>query len=67
MTRLALALSVCLALVGFPAHAGEAACWFENGVVVVTAQVMGVTGDFILDTATRNYQEFIAQLASVDY
>ena len=56
MTRLALALSACLALVGFPAHAGEAACWFENGVVVVTAQVLGVTGDFILDTATPHTQ-----------
>jgi hypothetical protein len=32
------------------ARAGEAACWFERGVVVVTAQVAGVTGDFILDT-----------------
>jgi hypothetical protein len=56
VTRLALALSACLALVGGPAHAGEAACWFENGVVVVTAQVMGVTGDFILDTATPHTQ-----------
>ncbi len=32
--------------------AGEAACWFENGVVVVGAEVMGVPGDYILDTAS---------------
>ena len=32
------------------ARAGETACWFENGVVVVPAQVAGVAGDYILDT-----------------
>jgi hypothetical protein len=31
--------------------AGETACWFEGGVVVVPAEVAGVAGDFILDTA----------------
>jgi hypothetical protein len=45
-----------LALVGAPAWAGETACWFENGVIVVPAQVMGVSGDFILDTATPHTQ-----------
>jgi hypothetical protein len=45
-----------LALAAVPARAGEAACWFENGVVVVPAQVMGVAGDFILDTATPHTQ-----------
>ena len=30
---------------------GETGCWFEGGVVVVPAQVAGVAGDFILDTA----------------
>jgi hypothetical protein len=45
-----------MALIALPGRAGEAACWFENGVVVVTAQVMGVTGDFILDTATPHTQ-----------
>lgn len=30
--------------------AGETACWFENGVVVVPARVGAVVGDFILDT-----------------
>lgn len=32
------------------AWAGESACWFENGVVVVSAEVLGVAGDYILDT-----------------
>lgn len=32
------------------ARAGEAPCWFERGVVVVTAEVAGVVGDYILDT-----------------
>lgn len=34
------------------ARAGEAACWFEGGVVVVAAEVAGIAGDFILDTGT---------------
>lgn len=47
--------SLILALAGaaLPAPAptaGAAACWFENGVVVVPAEVMGVAGDYILDT-----------------
>lgn len=33
-----------------PARAGEVACAFEGGVVVVPAQVAGVAGDYILDT-----------------
>jgi predicted aspartyl protease len=45
----ALAAIVLAAAPGL-ARAGETACWFERGVVVVTAQVAGVTGDFILDT-----------------
>ena len=32
------------------AHAGEARCWIDQGVVVVAAQVAGVAGDYILDT-----------------
>jgi hypothetical protein len=37
-----------------PAHAraGEAACWFEQGVVVVPASIAGLAGDYILDTGT---------------
>jgi hypothetical protein len=46
---LALAL---LALAGAqPSPAGGSACWFEQGVVVVSAEVAGIAGDFILDTA----------------
>jgi hypothetical protein len=52
VNRPILALLALLTLAAQPARAGEAACWFENGVVVVPAQVMGVAGDFILDTAT---------------
>ena len=32
------------------AGAGEARCWYEGGVVVVAAEVMGVAADFVLDT-----------------
>jgi len=56
VTRAAFALFALVALAASPARAGETACWFENGVVVVPAQVMGVTGDFILDTATPHTQ-----------
>ncbi|HZZ33328.1 MAG TPA: hypothetical protein VFE10_15200 [Phenylobacterium sp.] len=52
MSRSFLPLGAALALIAAPACAGEAACWFENGVVVVGAEVMGVGGDYILDTAT---------------
>ena len=56
-TRLA-ALSAALTLTAGgaaqarAAQAGAAQCWFENNVVVVNAEVMGVIGDFVLDTAT---------------
>jgi hypothetical protein len=56
VTRTVLALSAVLALAATPALAGEAACWFEGGVVVVAAEVMGVPGDYILDTATPHTQ-----------
>jgi hypothetical protein len=52
VSRSALLFGAALALIAAPAFAGEAACWFENGVVVVGAEVMGVSGDYILDTAT---------------
>jgi hypothetical protein len=52
VSRSVLPLGAALALIAGPAFAGEAACWFENGVVVVGAEVMGVSGDYILDTAT---------------
>jgi hypothetical protein len=34
------------------AHAGEARCWHDAGVLVVPAEVMGVAGDYVLDTGT---------------
>jgi hypothetical protein len=43
-----LALSL-LAVSGGPALAGQTACWFENGAVVVPAAIGGVTGDYVLD------------------
>jgi hypothetical protein len=52
VTRSILALCALIALAARPAAARDAACWFENGVVVVGAEVMGVPGDYILDTAT---------------
>jgi hypothetical protein len=48
----ALALAALLSLAAAPAAAGESACWFENNVLVVPAEVAGVAGDYILDTAT---------------
>src|SRR4051812_7377975 len=56
VTRTVLALFALLALTAAPACAGEAACWFEGGVIVVGAEVMGVPGDYILDTATPHTQ-----------
>ena len=32
------------------ARAGETACWFDSGVLVVPAEVAGVAGDYVLDT-----------------
>jgi hypothetical protein len=52
VSRAFVPVGAALALIAAPAVAGEAACWFENGVVVVGAEVMGVSGDYILDTAT---------------
>jgi hypothetical protein len=35
-----------------PAYAGQVACRYENGAVVVAAGVAGLTGDYILDPST---------------
>lgn len=45
-------MALVAALAATPAAAGETACWFENNVIVAPAEVMGVAGDYILDTAT---------------
>ena len=67
MTRILLALSALLALTAAPAAAGAARCWFENGVVVVGAEVMGVPGDYILDTATPHTQLADSQAQTAGY
>jgi hypothetical protein len=43
---------LCAALLLAPAAAcaGESRCWYEAGVLVVPAEVMGVAGDYVLDT-----------------
>lgn len=50
VTPKTLALAAVLASLAPAARAGESACWFEGGVVVIPASVMGVAGDYILDT-----------------
>lgn len=53
MPRLSpLSFGVLAALVAGPACAGEAACRFERGVVVVPAVMAGIAGDYIVDTGT---------------
>lgn len=54
LRRIALALVTLL----FPltARAGTVPCWFEGGAVVVPANLGGIAGDFILDTATEGLQ-----------
>lgn len=66
MTR-AFPIAFLLALAAAPAAAGETACWFENGVVVVPAEVMGVSGDYILDTATPHTQLADSQAQTAGY
>lgn len=50
-----LAAAVLLLAAG-PVRAGEAACWFEEGALVVPAVVAGAAGDYILDTGTAQTQ-----------
>ena len=56
--RLVTAISLVGALAGAAgqAAAGETACRVERNVVVVPAQVLGIAGDFILDTGTLQTQ-----------
>lgn len=61
-----LAFATCVA-VSSPARGGEAACWFENGVVVVTAEVAGVVGDYILDTGQPQTQLAETQALGAGY
>lgn len=57
MKRLTTAIGLIGALAGAgPAAAGELACRVERNVIIVPAQVLGVAGDFILDTGTPQTQ-----------
>jgi hypothetical protein len=67
VNRLLLSAAAAGALAASGARAGETACWFENGVVVVPAQVMGVGGDYILDTATPHTQLADTQAQAAGY
>lgn len=59
--------ALLLSALAAPAIAGEAACWYENGVVVVTAEVAGVVGDYILDTGQPNTQLAETQAQGAGY
>ena len=61
-----LAFAACVAAAA-PARAGEAACWYEGGVVVVAAEVAGVVGDFILDTGQAATQLAETQAQTAGY
>ena len=45
------AAAIVLVLMAGAARAGETACWFENGAVVVPAAFGDIAGDYILDTS----------------
>lgn len=60
-------LALAVSALAAPAHAGEAGCWFENGVLVVTAQVAGVTGDYILDIGQPQTQLGETQAQTAGY
>jgi hypothetical protein len=51
----ALVVTGVLGLAG-QAWAGETPCVYERGVVIVPAEVMGIAGDFILDTGSARTQ-----------
>ncbi|MGH6998780.1 MAG: hypothetical protein ACREEO_11310 [Phenylobacterium sp.] len=43
---------VLAAAIPAAAHAGETACWYEQGVIVAPASIAGLAGDYILDTGS---------------
>ena len=51
-----LLLALAAAAAAPAARAGETACWFDNGVVVVPAEMLGIAGDYVLDTGTPRTQ-----------
>lgn len=56
VTRSTLLLALAAAGLASQAHAGQARCWFEQDTLVVSAEVLGVPGDYVLDTATPRTQ-----------
>jgi hypothetical protein len=67
MRSSALILAVGFTALARPASAGETACWFENGVVVVAAEVAGVAGDYILDTGAPQTLLALTQAQGAGY
>jgi hypothetical protein len=49
-------IGIVLALIAGGASAGETACWFDNGAVVVPAAFGDIAGDFILDLSAPHSQ-----------
>ena len=54
--RAAAVIAGLILSVGGPARAGEVACWFENGAIVVPAVIGGVAGDWLLDPSAPRTQ-----------
>lgn len=54
--RLIIAVVLIAGLIAGGARAGETACWFENGAVVVPAAFGDIAGDFILDLSAPRSQ-----------
>ena len=54
--RLMVLMSIAVSLAAGQARAGETACWFENGAVVVSAAFGDIAGDFILDLSAPRSQ-----------
>src|SRR5689334_19922059 len=61
-----LGLCLTLSVVG-SARAGESACWFENGAVIVPAVIADMAGDYVIDlSAPRTLlHETKAQMAGI--
>jgi hypothetical protein len=61
-------LTACVLLApATAAAAAEQACWVDNGVVVVTAEVAGYVGDYILDTGQAATQLAETQALGMGY
>jgi hypothetical protein len=58
---------VCACLWPSAALAGAARCWFEGGVVVVSAEVLGVAGDYVLDTGEPHTLLALTQAQGAGY